>query len=126
MSPEAIHPLPDRQDRTFFEQVLEPGQCLIMRDEDMVHGACDIRAASSDGGYRDIWVISITPGPTGATGRSSRSSRRPTPRRRIPWPPNDSAGRQTMLALTSPEPFTDLGAEEIEALAERHGTPLFV
>lgn len=31
-----------------------------------------------------------------------------------------------MLALTSPEPFADLGAEEIEALAERHGTPLFV
>jgi hypothetical protein len=45
----------------FFEQVLEPGQCLIMRDEDMVHGARDIRAAAGGGGHRDIWVISINP-----------------------------------------------------------------
>jgi diaminopimelate decarboxylase len=31
-----------------------------------------------------------------------------------------------MLALTASEPFTDLGAEEVQSLAERHGTPLFV
>lgn len=45
----------------FFEQILQPGQCLVMRDEDMVHGARDIQAASPEGGYRDIWVISINP-----------------------------------------------------------------
>ncbi|MGI3212974.1 2OG-Fe dioxygenase family protein [Roseovarius tibetensis] len=45
----------------FFEQALHPGQCLVMRDEDMVHGARDIHAVSGEGGYRDIWVISINP-----------------------------------------------------------------
>jgi hypothetical protein len=45
----------------FFEEVLQPGQCLVMRDEDMVHGARDIASASDEGGYRDIWVISINP-----------------------------------------------------------------
>jgi len=45
----------------FFKQVLEPGQCLVMRDEDMVHGADDITANSDEGGSRDIWVISINP-----------------------------------------------------------------
>ncbi len=45
----------------FFEQILQPGQCLVMRDEDLVHGARDIRAMSPEGGYRDIWVISINP-----------------------------------------------------------------
>ena len=45
----------------FFEEVLQPNQCLVMRDEDMVHGARDIAAASNEGGHRDIWVISINP-----------------------------------------------------------------
>ena len=45
----------------FFEQVLEPGQCLVLRDGDLVHGARDIDMASDDGGYRDIWVVSINP-----------------------------------------------------------------
>ncbi|SDU18101.1 hypothetical protein [Stappia sp. ES.058] len=31
-----------------------------------------------------------------------------------------------MLALTAREPFIDLSAREIQSLAERHGTPLFV
>ncbi|WP_029057445.1 diaminopimelate decarboxylase family protein [Stappia stellulata] len=31
-----------------------------------------------------------------------------------------------MLALTAREPFTDLDAREIQSLAERHGTPLFI
>jgi len=45
----------------FFEYALQPGQCLVMRDEDLVHGARDIRPADDRGGYRDIWVISINP-----------------------------------------------------------------
>lgn len=49
------------KDEPFFDQVLEPGQCLIMRDEDLVHGARDITPTSEEGGYRDIWVISINP-----------------------------------------------------------------
>lgn len=45
----------------FFKRILEPGEVLVLRDEDLVHGALDIRPASAEGGYRDIWVISINP-----------------------------------------------------------------
>jgi hypothetical protein len=45
----------------FFEEILEPGQCIVIRDEDLVHGARDISALSEEGGYRDIWVIAINP-----------------------------------------------------------------
>lgn len=45
----------------FFKRVLEPGQCLVLRDEDLVHGAENITANSEEGGARDIWVISINP-----------------------------------------------------------------
>ncbi len=43
--------------------MLEPGEIILLRDEDLVHGARNIRACSSEGGYRDIWVISINPWP---------------------------------------------------------------
>lgn len=45
----------------FFDRVLEPGEILIMRDDDMIHAARNIQALTPDGGYRDIWVISINP-----------------------------------------------------------------
>jgi hypothetical protein len=45
----------------FLEKILQPGEILLLRDEDLVHGARDIRARSAEGGYRDIWVISINP-----------------------------------------------------------------
>lgn len=49
------------KDEPFFEQVLQPGEILALRDEDLVHGARDIKAKDAQGGYRDIWVISINP-----------------------------------------------------------------
>ena len=45
----------------FLERVLRPGEILLIRDEDLVHGARNIRARTAEGGYRDIWVISINP-----------------------------------------------------------------
>lgn len=48
-------------DEPFFEHELQPGECLVLRDGDMVHGANDIAAASAEGGWRDIWVVSINP-----------------------------------------------------------------
>jgi hypothetical protein len=45
----------------FFERVLEAGECILLRDEDMIHGARDIKPASDAIGYRDIWVIAINP-----------------------------------------------------------------
>lgn len=49
------------QNEPFFTETLQPGQCLVMRDEDVVHGATDIKPLDENGGYRDIWVISINP-----------------------------------------------------------------
>lgn len=45
----------------FFEYALQPGECLVLRDGDLVHGARDIAMASPEGGVRDIWVVSINP-----------------------------------------------------------------
>ena len=45
----------------FFCRVLEPGECLILSDADLIHGAKDIRARDANGGFRDIWVISVNP-----------------------------------------------------------------
>jgi hypothetical protein len=45
----------------FWTRVLQPGEALILRDEDLVHSAGDIRALSADGGHRDIWVVCINP-----------------------------------------------------------------
>lgn len=45
----------------FFKTELAPGECLVMRDEDMIHGADDIYQSSEEEGFRDIWVISINP-----------------------------------------------------------------
>lgn len=44
-----------------FETVLDDGQVLVMRDEDVVHGATDITVPEGETGYRDTWVISINP-----------------------------------------------------------------
>jgi hypothetical protein len=45
----------------FFQHVLQPGESLVVRDEDMIHGAFDLKASTLDGGFRDIWVIAINP-----------------------------------------------------------------
>lgn len=49
------------QTEPFLEYLLQPGEILLLRDEDLVHGARDIQAVTPEGGHRDIWVISINP-----------------------------------------------------------------
>lgn len=44
-----------------FETTLDHGACLLVSDEDLIHGATDIKALDNEGGYRDTWVISINP-----------------------------------------------------------------
>jgi hypothetical protein len=44
-----------------FETTLDNGQCLVMNDDDVIHGATDITVASGETGERDTWVISINP-----------------------------------------------------------------
>jgi len=44
-----------------FQTTLNDGQCLIMSDADVIHGATDIKATNGNLGYRDTWVISMNP-----------------------------------------------------------------
>ncbi|WP_339483508.1 2OG-Fe dioxygenase family protein [Pseudomonas sp. RL_5y_Pfl2_73] len=45
------------RENPFFTKILEPNQALIYEDGEMVHSATDIVALSSEGGYRDIWIV---------------------------------------------------------------------
>jgi hypothetical protein len=47
--------------KLLFETTLDNGQCLVINDDDVVHGATDISVASGETGERDTWVISINP-----------------------------------------------------------------
>lgn len=44
-----------------FETTLNNGQVLVLRDEDVIHGATDITVPEGETGSRDTWVISINP-----------------------------------------------------------------
>jgi hypothetical protein len=43
----------------FFDQVLQPGQALIVEDERMWHHATDIVPLDGRYGHRDIWIVSL-------------------------------------------------------------------
>ena len=46
----------------FLTTILEPGECLVLREEDLIHGALPIALKNgADEGHRDIFVISINP-----------------------------------------------------------------